>query len=193
MKSRILTYITATTLFAALAIPVRLAAQGQQENNKQPRNRLADLETSAGPNSSPVTLNDAGVKVDWSATSTPKPPTGNPLTCGGVEDDANGASGILSSTLPVSDDAAGSQSQRSAPRPSRCNSASLGPDNPCASTLIADGHGPGTRVQSFRRPVRRSIERTAAAGAVNRSASLRGAPLRSAPSGDSPVTGGRGP
>ena len=33
MKFRILTCIAAMTLFAALAVPVRLAAQGNQKNN----------------------------------------------------------------------------------------------------------------------------------------------------------------
>ena len=54
MKSRTLTCITATTLFAALAVPVGLAAQGQQQNKlqqnkQQPRYKLVDLGTFGGP------------------------------------------------------------------------------------------------------------------------------------------------
>ncbi len=47
MKSRILTLITAMTLFNALAIPARLAAQGQ--NQQPPRYTVTDLGTLGGP------------------------------------------------------------------------------------------------------------------------------------------------
>ncbi len=46
MKSRILTLFTGMTLFAALAIPVRLAAQGQ--NQELPRYTVTDLGTLGG-------------------------------------------------------------------------------------------------------------------------------------------------
>jgi hypothetical protein len=49
MKSRTLTGFTAMTLFAALAMPVRLAAQAQQEDAKgQPLYRVVDLGTLGG-------------------------------------------------------------------------------------------------------------------------------------------------
>src|SRR5438067_905906 len=55
MKSRTLTFITAWSLFAALAVPVRLAAQekqpAQQQNKSVPRYVLIDVGTLAGPNS----------------------------------------------------------------------------------------------------------------------------------------------
>src|ERR1035437_7438901 len=65
MKFRALTCITAITVFAALAIPVRLAAQEQpapQEQKKQhPRYKLIDLGTFGGPNS---TLADGNPPLD---------------------------------------------------------------------------------------------------------------------------------
>ena len=45
MKSRTLMFVTAITLFAALAIPVRLAAQ---EQNQKPPRYVADLGTLGG-------------------------------------------------------------------------------------------------------------------------------------------------
>jgi probable HAF family extracellular repeat protein len=47
MKARTFTCITAMTLFAALAIPLRLAAQGQDQ--QQPRYTVTDLGTLGGP------------------------------------------------------------------------------------------------------------------------------------------------
>ncbi len=46
MKSKTLTYIAAMTLFAVLAIPVRLAAQGQKQ--APPRYTVTDLGTLGG-------------------------------------------------------------------------------------------------------------------------------------------------
>jgi hypothetical protein len=52
MKSRFLMCFTAIALFAALAIPVGLAAQNNQEhnnNNKHHRYKVIDLGTFGGP------------------------------------------------------------------------------------------------------------------------------------------------
>ena len=54
MKSRTLTCIAAITLFAALAIPVRLAAQDKQEHNKKHKHhhyQVIDIGTFGGPQS----------------------------------------------------------------------------------------------------------------------------------------------
>jgi hypothetical protein len=87
MKSRILTRITATTLFAALAIPVRLAAQEQtppkEQKNEKPRYKLIDV-TLGGPasylaidangnGSLSAFLNNRGAAVGAADTSTPDP------------------------------------------------------------------------------------------------------------------------
>src|SRR5450432_3440096 len=60
MKPRILTILSAVTLFAALAIPIRLAGQEQstaQEGKKeQHRYKLIDIGTFGGPNSYFVNL-----------------------------------------------------------------------------------------------------------------------------------------
>ena len=85
MKSRTLTCITATTLFAALAIPAQLTAQ-QHHHYK-----LIDMGTFGGPVSSiniPVfggNLSRHGVAIGWSATSTPALSTSNFLVCGGLD------------------------------------------------------------------------------------------------------------
>lgn len=74
MKSRKLTWVTATTLFAALAIPARLAAQ-------HTRFKLIDIDTFGGPNSTvfladdnynPV-LNNRGTVTGFAATPIPDP------------------------------------------------------------------------------------------------------------------------
>ncbi len=46
MKSRILTCVTAMTLFAALAMPARQTTQ--EQNKKQPRYTVTDLRTLGG-------------------------------------------------------------------------------------------------------------------------------------------------
>ena len=51
MKSGTLTCITTMTLIAALAAPIQLAAQEQQQSKPQPRYKLFDLGTFGGPNS----------------------------------------------------------------------------------------------------------------------------------------------
>jgi probable HAF family extracellular repeat protein len=62
MKSRILTCITAMMLFAALAIPVRLAAQDHQDNkhHKHVRYTVTDLGTLGGGFSEGVGINNRG-------------------------------------------------------------------------------------------------------------------------------------
>lgn len=93
MKSRTLTYITLITLFAALAIPVRLAAQDNQNHTKNEHHhyKLIDMGTFGGPTSSIAypfflgTLNNQGLTVGWSATSAPTTPTSSPVICGGLD------------------------------------------------------------------------------------------------------------
>ena len=75
-------------------------------------------------------------------------------------------------------------------RPSRCKG-----HRSAAGTRADEASGACTRAYDPRAIERSSrpqqFERTAPAASVNPSASLRGAPLRSAPSGDGRVTGGR--
>src|ERR1700730_13964896 len=98
MKSRTVTCITAVTLFAALAIPVRLAAQDNRDHHhKHHHYRLIDMGTFGGPISAinfatDINNNAAsrrGGVVGYSATSAPKLSTSQPLICGG--DDGFGA------------------------------------------------------------------------------------------------------
>jgi probable HAF family extracellular repeat protein len=96
MKSRILTWIVAMTLFAALAIPVGLAAQDYQKRNNEQHHhyQLIDVGTFGGPASfvaetiefvsATGELSKAGVVVGGSATSIPTTATSNPLLCGGI-------------------------------------------------------------------------------------------------------------
>jgi probable HAF family extracellular repeat protein len=83
MKSRLQCFAT-VTLFAALAIPVRLAAQEQQQNKQQLRYKLVDFGTFGGPssyleidngvNGAPSqVVNNAGTVAGWGDTSTPDP------------------------------------------------------------------------------------------------------------------------
>ena len=55
MKSRTLTSIISTILFASLAVPIRLAAQ-ERQNKQQPHYKLIDLGTLGGPNSGVPTV-----------------------------------------------------------------------------------------------------------------------------------------
>jgi probable HAF family extracellular repeat protein len=82
MKSRILTCITATTLFAALAIAVRLRLAAQEQSTVQgvdaqhTRYKLIDLGTLGGPNSQvngspPPMINNRGVVAGQADTSAP--------------------------------------------------------------------------------------------------------------------------
>ena len=90
MKSRILMCITAMTLFAALAIPVRLAAQEEKKEKEHHRYKLIDLGTLGGPNSFldccgavPPVLNNNGTVVGGADTSIPNPHAANqnPMFC----------------------------------------------------------------------------------------------------------------
>jgi probable HAF family extracellular repeat protein len=92
MKSRTLMFVTAMTLFAAVPMPLRLAAQNNQDHNhKHHHYQLIDMGTFGGPVSSNVpfiqggTLNSRGVTVGWSATSTPTTPTSSFFICGGLD------------------------------------------------------------------------------------------------------------
>jgi probable HAF family extracellular repeat protein len=86
--------ITAMILFAALAMPVRLAAQDNHENhNKQHHYQFFDLGTFGGPISrndgTYPALNDEGTVIGLADTTTPDPfyPNGNPLILpGGASD-----------------------------------------------------------------------------------------------------------
>ena len=80
MKSRTLMYFAAITLFAALAIPVQLAAQGNKGKQKHHHYQLIDIGTFGGPNSSFVVpppagrlLNNSGASVGGADTHTPDP------------------------------------------------------------------------------------------------------------------------
>src|SRR4051794_39008534 len=73
--------ITTITLFAGLAVPVRLAAQEQAElqaeNRKHSRYKLVDLGTLGGPSSAfnqGPSLNNHGMAVGASQTLIPIPP-----------------------------------------------------------------------------------------------------------------------
>jgi probable HAF family extracellular repeat protein len=87
MKSRTLTCITAITLFAALTIPVQLAAQ-------HTRYKLIIINTFGGPESyinppsvlgSPNQINNPGAAVGSAGTSTPTTPVSSFFVCGGLD------------------------------------------------------------------------------------------------------------
>ncbi len=83
MKSRNLALVTAAFVIVALAVPIRLVSQSQ--TTYYLHYKLIDMGTFGGPNSSTPSLNALGVTAGWSATTTPKIPTSNPLVCGGVD------------------------------------------------------------------------------------------------------------
>jgi probable HAF family extracellular repeat protein len=60
MQPRTLTYITAVALFAALAVPVRLAAQAQQKNTQPPMYYIINLGQPLGSLTEPVGINNTG-------------------------------------------------------------------------------------------------------------------------------------
>ncbi len=91
MKARFLMLLTAITLFAALAVPVRLYAQDKPvHNHKDHHYRLIDVGTFGGPasfinppfNAVPA-VNGRGTTVGGSATPGPTAPTSNFFGCGG--------------------------------------------------------------------------------------------------------------
>jgi probable HAF family extracellular repeat protein len=77
MKSGKWTFITAVTLLAALAIPVRMAAQENQDNHKHHHYKLIDIGTFGGPNSTVAAfeqvVNDRGMVTGGADTPTPDP------------------------------------------------------------------------------------------------------------------------
>jgi probable HAF family extracellular repeat protein len=93
MKSKFRMLLAAITffaglalLFAALALPLRLAAQDKQDHNRRHHHyQLIGMGTFGGPNSSYPSLNRHGVVAGWSATSKPKLPHSHPLICGGLD------------------------------------------------------------------------------------------------------------
>ena len=93
MKFRASTYIIAIALFAMLAIPLRLAAQGQKEAKGHHRYKLVDIGTFGGPasyinfpsgqNGFPA-INSTGTAVGSSATPIPTTSTSNGYSCQGL-------------------------------------------------------------------------------------------------------------
>jgi len=84
MRFGTLTCIATMTLFAALAAPLRLDAQAEQQYKEQPRYKLVDLGTLGGPNSGlslGLMINNQGVVTGCADTSTadPKYPNFNPF------------------------------------------------------------------------------------------------------------------
>src|SRR5260370_826209 len=81
MKSRTSTFITAIMLFAALAMPLRLAAQDEQDHHKHHHYKLVDLGTFGGPstylpdpgNGGFKALNNRGMITGWADTPIPDP------------------------------------------------------------------------------------------------------------------------
>jgi len=93
MKPRFLMLLTAVTLFAALAIPVRLRAQGKPEHNSNHNHhhyKLIDLGTFGGPQSAVVgfsqIINSQGTIVAGADTATPDPNYPNCFVGAGYED-----------------------------------------------------------------------------------------------------------
>jgi hypothetical protein len=86
MKSKALKCVVAITLFSALAIPIRLAAQDKQDHHKHHHYKLIDMGTFGGPASNAIPfLNNKGEMAGGSATSVPAPPTTNPFGNGGFD------------------------------------------------------------------------------------------------------------
>jgi hypothetical protein len=92
MKSRFLTSFTAITLFAALTMPLRLAAQQNPWSNKHRHYQFIDLGTFGGPisiNQIGPALNNEGRVIGMADTNNPDPfyPNFNPLILpGGASD-----------------------------------------------------------------------------------------------------------
>ncbi len=92
MKSKFQMLLSAITFSAGLALPLRLAAQHNQDPNpKHHHYKLIDFGTFGGPasylfspeNSRP-TLNSRGTTVGGSATAMPTTAQSNPFVCGGI-------------------------------------------------------------------------------------------------------------
>jgi len=78
MNSKTWTRIVALTLFAALALPLQLAAQDKQDKHNHHHYQFIDLGTFGGPvsyfaNGFDGILNSRGTAVGWADTSTPDP------------------------------------------------------------------------------------------------------------------------
>ncbi|HXM22377.1 MAG TPA: hypothetical protein VN948_14070 [Terriglobales bacterium] len=77
MKSRFLICSTSITLFAALAMPVRFAAQDNRNNHQHQHYQLIDMGTFGGPHSGTQdelkVLNSRGMVAGGADTSTPDP------------------------------------------------------------------------------------------------------------------------
>ena len=94
MKSRFLMLVPAIALFAALAVPVQLAAQDiqTQKSNRHHHYQLIDMGTFGGPasfvnpsfNVFPA-VNNEGVTVGASATAIPTNANSNFFVCGGLD------------------------------------------------------------------------------------------------------------
>lgn len=80
MKLRIVALIAVVLFLAAVALPVRLAAQESQEQHKKAHFHysVTDLGTLGGNNSFPWGINDRGQVVGWSETPDIDPNTGFP-------------------------------------------------------------------------------------------------------------------
>jgi probable HAF family extracellular repeat protein len=90
MKSRRFTFITAMTLFTAMAVLVRMAAQGQMTHFRH--YKLVDIGTFGGPESNTILavnagpiISQRGTTVGTSATSVPTSKHSHPFVCGGVD------------------------------------------------------------------------------------------------------------
>src|SRR6266850_1334117 len=82
VKLRIVTLIAVMILLAAVALPVRLAAQGSRPRLKKahPHYRITGLGTLGGNNSFPWGINDRGQVVGWSETADIDPNSGFPTS-----------------------------------------------------------------------------------------------------------------
>ena len=78
MKSKTATYITAATLFTALVLPVRPAAQ-EQKLTKPQQYTVTDLGTLGGSNSVPQGINNRGQVVGLAETPDTDPSSGFPI------------------------------------------------------------------------------------------------------------------
>ena len=93
MKSRILTLVTAIALFAAVAVPDQLAAQGSQDHKDQHHHyKLIDVGTFGGsasfinpPFNVNPELSGRGVTAGGSATGVSTTSTSNGFVCGGLD------------------------------------------------------------------------------------------------------------